>query len=305
MTVQNHKPVLLKEAIDALSIKERGKYIDATVGVGGHTREILKRGGRVLAIDQDPVAIRILKARIKKEEIKRRRAQNEQGEKLILVKGNFRNLKKIAQKTGFLKVAGILFDLGLSSWQIEKSGRGFSYLKDEPLDMRMDPDLNLTAADLINNLTKEALYEVLTKFGEEVHSRAIANAIVGARPIKTTGQLVEVIREVVAEGRRKSQAVSLEKLNPCLSRVFQALRIAVNKEISNLNRALPQAIELLEKKGRLVVISFHSLEDRVVKFGFKGENLRVITKAPIRPSREEIRINPRARSAKLRLAERI
>ena len=271
-----HKPVLLKEAIEGLNVRKGKRYIDATVGMGGHAEEVIKKGGVVLGIDCDPEAIAFLDSQIKTK-------------KLILVQGNFKNLKRIAQEHGFDKVAGILFDLGLSSWQIEGSGRGFSYLKDEPLDMRMDPGLEVTAAEIVNGSTKEELYEIFTRFGEEVNSWAIANAIVRARPIKTTRELAEVIGDDISQ----------------LARVFQALRIVVNDEINNLKKALSQTIELLEEGGRLVIISFHSLEDRVVKFGFRDNRLKIITKKPIRPSKEEIRLNPRARSAKLRIAERI
>ena len=278
-----HKPVLLKEAIKALNIRKGKKYIDATLGGGGHTKEILKRGGIVLGIDWDAETISKLKT--KNEKVK----TYIKNKRLILRKGNFRDIKKIAQKHGFDKSAGILFDLGLSIWQIEKSKRGFSYLRDEPLDMRMDLSQKLTAVEIINNLTREELNEIFTRFGEEINSRAIANALVSARPIKTTKEIVEVI------GKDAGQ----------LARVFQALRIVVNDEIENLKAALPQAIGLLEKKGRLAVISFHSLEDRIVKFGLRAKNLKIITQKPIRPSREEIMTNIRARSARMRAAERI
>lgn len=271
-----HEPVLLKETTELLNVRKGKRYIDATVGMGGHTAEILKRGGVVLSIDCDPEAIACCKLRFRTQD-------------LILVRGNFKNLKKIAQKHGFQKAAGVFFDLGLSSWQIEKSGKGFSYLRDESLDMRMDPNLRLKAADFVNSLKKEELYEIFSKFGEEVNSRTITDALVSARPIKTTKQLTEVIGKDVGQ----------------LARVFQALRIAVNNEVDNLRKGVSQAIELLEKRGRLVVISFHSLEDRIVKFGLRDERLKVITKRPIRASREEVVVNPRSRSARLRVAERI
>jgi len=271
-----HQPVLLRETISVLNVKKRKKYIDATIGGGGHTKEILKKGGIVLGIDCDLEAIAYANLKLKTEN-------------LILAYGNFRNLKKIAQKNGFNKVSGILFDLGLSNWQIEKSGRGFSYLRNEPLEMRMDFHSKITAADLINNLSKEELNEIFSKFGEEINSWPIANAIVSARPIVTTQELTWVI------GEDKKQ----------LARVFQALRIVVNDELNNLKKALTQAITLLEKKGRLVVISFHSLEDRIVKLTFKNKQLKPIVKKPIRPGKEEIKVNVRARSARLRVAERI
>lgn len=270
-----HKPVLLKEAIDNLNIAPDKRYIDATVGGAGHTREILRRGGVVLGIDCDPETITYVKSRL-------------ESKYLTLVQGNFKDLKKIAERHGFDSVAGILFDLGLSSWQIEKAGRGFSYLKDEPLDMRMDTSLKVIAADLVNKLRKEELDEIFTKFGEEINSRAIARAIFSARPVKTTGTLADLVGK---DKRRRA-------------RIFQALRIAVNREITNLKLAVPQAIGLLKKRGRLVVISFHSLEDRVVKFGLRNKNLKILTRKPIRPSNEEIEKNPRARSAKMRVAEK-
>ncbi|MBL7159776.1 16S rRNA (cytosine(1402)-N(4))-methyltransferase RsmH [Candidatus Microgenomates bacterium] len=279
-----HKPVLLKEVIEALNIRKGKKYIDATFGGGGHTKEILKRGGLVLGIDQDSETISKLKT--KNEKVK----TYIKNKKLILKKGNFRNLKKIAEENSFDKVAGILFDLGLSSWQIEKSGKGFSYLRDEPLDMRIDSSQKITAAEIINHSTREELYEIFTKFGEEINSRAIVNAIFRAHPIKTTRELVEVIG-----GKNTNQ----------LARVFQALRIIVNDELDNLKITLSQAIDLLEKNGRLVIISFHSLEDRIVKFSLRTKNLKIITKKLIRPSREEIIKNTRARSARMRVAERI
>jgi len=269
-----HKPVLLKEVIKVLNIRKGKKYIDATFGGGGHTKEILERGGVVLGIDWDP------------ETIEKQITKNKE---LILEKGNFKNLRQIAKRRGFEKVAGILFDLRLSSWQIEKSGRGFSYLRDEPLDMRMDPNQKLTAVDIINTSSKEELDEIFTRFGEEINSGAIANAIVSARPIKTTRELAELIGKDVGK----------------LARTFQALRIIVNDELDNLKTALLQAIELLEKEGRLVIISFHSLEDRIVKFALKDSNLKIVTKRPIRSSREEIKANVRARSARMRAAERI
>lgn len=294
-----HEPVLLREVVKALGVRRGGKYIDATAGMGGHTREILKRGGQVLGIDSDPEAIKILKSSVRefltktKNEasppVPRTGYSKAQNKKLVLVRGNFKNLKQIAQNCGFKNVAGILFDLGLSSWQIEKSGRGFSYLRDEPLDMRVDPRLKMTAAEIINHSSKEELSKIFSKFGEEVTSISIADTLIDARPIRTTRELVEAI----GEDRHK------------LARVFQALRIVVNNELDNLKEALPQAIELLEKKGRLVVISFHSLEDRIIKFGLKVKILKIITKKMIRPSKEELMRNPRSRSARMRIAERI
>lgn len=294
-----HKPVLLKEAIEGLKIREGKKYIDATVGGGGHTWEVVKRGGLLLGIDRDPEAIERLKLKFKKEK------QQLKSKKLILAQGNFANLKEIAGKHDFRRVGGVLFDLGMSSWQIEKSGRGFSYLRDELLDMRLNPqEQKITAADILNQATKEELYEIFSKYAEEERALPVASALVRARPIETTVQLSSVIERV--GGKMGTKA-----------RIFQALRIAVNNELENLKKALPQAVNLLEPGGRLAVISFHSLEDRIVKLTIRnypptprlrrrGEIaiLRNLTKKPIRPKFEEIQENPRARSAKLRIVEK-
>jgi 16S rRNA (cytosine1402-N4)-methyltransferase len=286
-----HIPVLLLEAIKGLNVQSHHKYIDATIGGGGHTLEILKNGGQVLGIDCDPEAILAAEARIKKG--------------AILKQGNFAHLTKIAQEANFGKVSGILFDLGVSTFQLKTERRGFSFNSDAVLDMRMDPSLEVTAADLVNGLTEKELYELFKKYSEEFHSRAIARALVCARslrPIKTGNDLAKIICQV--RGKRGR----FDRTHPA-TRIFQALRIAVNDELNNLRLALPQALTLLEKEGRLVVISFHSLEDRIVKNTFKEEErkgtLIVLTKKPVRPSEEEIRINPRARSAKMRVAQKL
>lgn len=297
MSLMGHKPILLKEAIEGLKIREGKKYIDATVGGGGHAWKIIKRGGVILGIDRDPIVISNLKAQSSKLQLK---TQN-----LKLTCGNFGRLEEIAKKNSFSKVSGVLFDLGLSSWQIEKSGRGFSYLRDEPLDMRLSPqEQTITAADILNQAMKEELYEIFSKYAEEERALPIVSALVRARPIETTDQLSSVIERVGGNIRTKA-------------RIFQALRIAVNNELENLKMALPQAVNLLEPGGRLAVISFHSLEDRIVKLTIRnypptprlrrtGEIaiLRNLTKKPIRPKLEEIKENPRARSAKLRIAEK-
>lgn len=293
-----HVPVLLKGAIEGLNVRQGGKYIDATIGGGGHSLEILKRGGKVLGIDVDPEAIRYVE-----ESIKYQVAGIKSN--LTLVRGNFVHLKEISKDHGFTKVAGILFDLGVSSHQLETDYRGFSFNTEAALDMRMDPNLQVTAADLINGLNEGELYELFSKLGEEYHSRAIARAIVRARaikPIKTCNELAGIV--VKARGGRGR----FDRTHPA-TRVFQALRIAVNDELNNLRKALPQALELLEKEGRLVILSFHSLEDRIVKNFFKEQQtegvLGILTKKPIRPRQEEIRINPRSRSTKMRIAEKL
>lgn len=292
-----HIPVLLAKAIEGLAVVQGKKYIDATVGGGGHTEEILKRGGVVLGIDCDPEAIEYVRRKWKMEDGKWKG-------RLTSVRGNFAHLKEIAENQEFTKVAGILFDLGVSSHQLETGYRGFSFNTDAALDMRMDPNLHVTAADLINGLNEGELDELFSKLAEEHHSRTIARAIVRARalkPIRTCNQLAEIV--VKARGGRGK----FDRTHPA-TRIFQALRIAVNDELNNLRQALPAAVELLEKGGRLVILSFHSLEDRIVKNFFKESQekgiLQILTKKPIRPDEKEIRANPRSRSAKLRIAEK-
>ena len=280
-----HKPVLLKETIEGLRVKKNKKYIDATLGGGGHSGEILRRGGIVLGLDADQEAIEYIKNNF----IRRIGGSNF---KLTLVRGNFRDIDKIARDTNFDKVAGIIFDLGVSSHQIDNPKRGFSFQNEGPLDMRMDQQLGVRALDLIKILTKGELYEIFTKFGEESRAWAISDAIVRARsikPIVTTGELAKIV--FTRDGQSK--------------KVFQALRIVVNDELNSIMQALPYALELLQENGRLCVISFHSLEDRIVKRKFiefeeKGMG-KIITEKPIVPSIEELRVNKRARSAKLRI----
>ena len=288
-----HTPVLLKEAIDYLNVETGAKYIDATLGGGGHTEEILRRGGKVLGIDCDPEAIEYAGLRVQDSGFR---------ENLRLARGNFKDLKSIALSESFDKVSGIIFDLGVSTHQLLTPSRGFSFNTETPLNMRMDPQLAVTAADLINGLGKGELYELFFKLGEEHNARAVAQAIVRARalaPIKTCDELAQII--IQARPKRGS----FDRTHPA-TRIFQALRIAVNDELNNLREALPQAVELLRPKGRLVVISFHSLEDRIVKEFFRQEaRFLILTKHPIKPSLEEKRRNPRSRSAKMRVAEKI
>lgn len=246
--------------------------------------------GKVLGIERDREVL---------EKLKEMSLPN-----IILVQGNFGDLKKIARENDFFPVQGILFDLGMSSWQIEKSGRGFSFRKDEPLDMRYDSS-GLTAEEIVNQWTKEDLEKIFREYGEERYGRLIARAICQVRrikPIKRTGQLVEVIGQAVP-GKYKRQRLHFA------TRVFQALRIAVNDELNNFKKSLPQALEILEKNGRLAIISFHSLEDRIVKIFFRQQakegNLKILFKKPVRPGPEEIESNPRSRSAKLRLAIKV
>ena len=289
-----HKPVLLEKTIDLLQIKPGKRYIDVTLGGGGHTDRILSLGGRVLGIDVDQDAIDYV-------------SQNINNKNLVLAKGNFVDLEKIAHLNGFEKVWGILFDLGVSSHQIDSSERGFSFLRNGPLDMRMDKDLSLTAEYLVNVLEKGELYELFNRLGQESHASAISRAITGARRVKaiqTTDELLEVIKK--AYGYREDLS-DFDK-NKIGQKVFQALRIAVNNELENIEKALPQAVSLLESGGRIAVISFHSLEDRIVKKIFKEfekQNLgKAVIEKPIVPDDKEMRQNSRSKSSKLRVFEK-
>lgn len=293
-----HTSVLLQETTKQLEIKPGGKYIDGTIGGGGHTFEILKFGGIVLGLDVDQEALEFaekdLRLKIKDLRI---------GTDLILVRGNFKDIDKVAKAQGFDKAAGILLDLGISGHHVDEAVRGFSFLKEGPLDMRMDKHLGVTAGDLINGLTKSELYELFTKFGEERFARSIVSHIIEERRekrIDTTAELAKIIKKAVPYNKKG--------IHPA-TKVFQALRIAVNDELNILAEALPKAVTLLESGGRLAVISFHSLEDRIVKQTFlefekKGSG-KIITKKPIVPTEEEIEENNRSRSSKLRVFEKI
>lgn len=268
-----HTPVLLQEAVNALEVERGGRYIDATFGEGGHSREILKLGGKVLGIEWDNERFKIQCLRFK------------DFKNLKLVRGNFRDIEKIAKKNNFFPVDGVLFDLGLSMEQIGKSGRGFSYKKEnEPLDMRISETLKTTAADIVNSYSAGQLYEVFASNSEEINSWSIAKAIVSAsslKKIKTVGELVTIIKE------REST----------LRRIFQALRIEVNQEFNNLKKGLREAINILKKEGRVVVIAFHPLEDRIVKQFVVNNKLRFLTRKPIVAKNEK----KFERSAKLRI----
>ncbi len=286
-----HQPVLLKEVLYYLNPLPGGNFIDCTVGFGGHALPILKQvvpDGKVLGIELDEKVLEILR-------------EKKMAKKLILIQGNFADLKKLVKKNNFQPVNGILFDLGMSSWQIEKSGRGFSFQKDEPLIMRYGPQ-GLAAEEIVNQWSEKELIKILKEYGQERYARRIVQGIIQARrikPIKTTSQLVKIIHQTVPIKYRQGRL-------HFASRTFQAFRIVVNSELNNLEKALPQALEVLESGGRLVVISFHSLEDRIVKNFFrqatKENQLNILTKKPIRPTQEEIRLNPRSRSARLRAA---
>lgn len=294
-----HTSVLLNEAIDYLRVEPGKKYIDATLGGGGHTFEILKSGGQVLSLDVDEEAIDFVR-----EQLKNKKENIKIGiEKLKIVRGNFRYIDEIANNNGFNQVSGIIFDLGVSGHQLDTGERGFSFSHNAPLDMRMDKDLQVTAADLLKVLTKGELYALFTEFGEERFSGRIVSNIVEFRrvkPIETTADLVEIVlKSVPYQDRMKHPA----------TRIFQALRIAVNDELGSLQEALRKAPELLEPGGRMVVIAFHSLEDKIVKHAFRDWELRkkgkIITKKPVLPNSDEITGNLRSRSAKLRVFEKI
>jgi 16S rRNA (cytosine1402-N4)-methyltransferase len=301
-----HIPVLLDEVLGGLSPLPDQRLIDGTLGAGGHTEAILKAiapHGQVLALDADPSALEIARRRLAAY-----------GDRVRFVHANFAQLAAVARNLDFVPVHGVLLDLGLSSMQLDAGERGFSFQNTGPLDMRYDPNSPTTAADLVNNLAQDELADLIYRFGEERRSRVIARAIVAARPLRTTHELAEVVARAVG-GRRG------DRLHPA-TRTFQALRIAVNDELDVLRAALPAATSVLAPGGRLAVISFHSLEDRIVKEFFRRESrdcicppeqpvctcghratLHIITPKPITVTSTEAALNPRARSAKLRVAE--
>ena len=285
-----HEPVLLKEVIEALNVKRNCWYLDVTLGDGGHSLKILKIGGNIVGVEVDPQALERANRRLEKEGFDR--------DSWKLVRGNFRDIKDLVRDKRF---AGVLFDLGVSSLQFNVSERGFSFSREGPLDMRMDPNLAVKAEDLIAGLNKGELYELFNKLGEEGFARAVSSALVSAREvgIRTTKDLADLVEKVY-----RQHGISRWRIHPA-TKVFQALRIAVNDELNALREALPQALGILSEGGRIVVISFHSLEDRIVKQTFKDweeSGLGIaVTKKPISPSENEIMKNPRSRSAKLRV----
>ncbi|MCD6358371.1 MAG: 16S rRNA (cytosine(1402)-N(4))-methyltransferase RsmH [Dehalococcoidia bacterium] len=306
-TTKYHNPVLLEEVKQALNLQLGGRYVDCTLGTGGHSMSILEEispGGQLLGIDADSEAIAITRERLDKY-----------GQSLALANDNFKNLKKICVQHNFNPVNGILFDLGLSSLQLGDASRGFSFQTDGPLDMRFSLLQKLTAADIVNTTPQAKLAQLIEDYGEDYRGRQIAKRIVEERPITSTLQLAHLIRQ--------SASKSHGKINPA-TKTFQALRIAVNRELGNLKTALEQSIDLLGFNGRLVVISYHSLEDRIVKDFMRREakdcicppltptcvcghtaTLKIIGKGIITPPASEIKANPRSRSAKMRIAERI
>jgi 16S rRNA (cytosine1402-N4)-methyltransferase len=296
-----HTPVLLAEVIAGLAPRSGGRYLDGTVGGGGHAAAILDvsaPGGQLLGFDADPAALAAAGQRLARF-----------GARVRLLHGNFGDMQQLARSAGPEQFDGILLDLGVSSHQLDTPERGFSFLADAPLDMRLDPTAEGTAADLVNELPESELADVIYQYGEERGSRRIARAIVEARRkgrVATTSALAAIVERALG-GRHG-------KIHPA-TRTFQALRIATNRELEQLEAALPQAVELLAPGGRLAVIAFHSLEDRIVKQFLRAESgygnpggparVRIITKKPIEAAQDETRTNSRARSAKLRIAERV
>ena len=306
-----HKSVLLKETIDGLKIKPDGIYVDGTLGGGGHAYEVCRRlnnKGSFIGIDQDAAAIEAAGIRLK-----------DFGEKVTIVRSNYCDMKSQLGKLGIDKVDGIVLDLGVSSYQLDTAERGFSYREDAPLDMRMDRRQKMTARDIVNDYEERELYRVIRDYGEDKFAKNIAKHIVAARqkaPIETTGQLTEIIRASIPMKFQKKSG------HPA-KRTFQAIRIELNQELEVLKNSLDAMIDLLNPGGRLCIITFHSLEDRIVKSAFrKNENPctcpsdfpvcvcgkiskgSIITRKPILPSKEEMEENSRAKSAKLRIFER-
>jgi len=293
---QSHVPVLLQEALRWLAPRPGGRYVDGTVGAGGHARALLEAAGgdvELLAIDRDPEALRLAAERLSPFR-----------DRVRFVHGDYRDLDRILDEAGWVRVDGILLDLGVSSLQLDDPRRGFSYQVDGPLDMRMDPTQPLTAADLVNRASRQELADWIRRYGEERWAGRIADFIVAERqrrPITTTGHLVEVIKAAIPAGARRQGP------HPA-RRTFQALRIVVNRELEGLEEALTRAAHRLAPGGRLVAISFHSLEDRAVKQAFRQlaarGGFRVLTRKPVRPGEEEVARNSRARSARLRALAR-
>jgi len=307
-----HIPVLLDECIEGLNIKSGGIYVDGTIGGAGHSKEIarlIRPNGLLIGIDQDINAVNVAKERLKMYE-----------DRVRIVKENFKNIKSIVHNLGIEKVDGVLLDLGVSSHQLDEEERGFSYMKDTVLDMRMDKDNPLTAERIVNEWSEDEIYYIIKQYGEERWAKRIAEFIVRERKkerITSTGQLVDIIKSAIPASARR------EGPHPA-KRTFQALRIAVNDELGILERTIEDAIDLLNPEGRICVITFHSLEDRIVKNTFNRLEkpctcppripqcicgqlplIKIITKKPITAGSEELKNNPRSRSAKLRVAERL
>ncbi len=296
---ETHVPVLAREVVEWMPRGPGALYVDCTVGYGGLARRLLSDAvpdSRLIGIDQDPLALQAAGKRLE-----------DFGARVTLIEGNFSGLSAHMQAIGVDRVDGVILDLGVSSPQLDRAERGFSFCLTGPLDMRMAGTGGRTAGDLVNHLPEGELADLIYMYGEERYARRIAQGIVRSRkqaPLRTTGELVEVIRRAVPSGYRHGRL-------HCATRTFQALRIAVNRELDVLAEVLPQAVRVLKPGGRLAVISFHSLEDRIVKHALRGwaggerPLLRILTKKPVQPSADECARNPRARSAKLRVAERL
>ncbi|HKJ26789.1 MAG TPA: 16S rRNA (cytosine(1402)-N(4))-methyltransferase RsmH [Anaerolineales bacterium] len=302
-----HQPVLYHQIIHAIQPQRGKKYVDATLGAGGHAWGLLKESapdGLLLGLDVDPTALELARQRLA-----------EYGERAVIVRGSHITLAEQLEQLGWTEVDGILLDLGASSMQFDTADRGFSFMQDGPLDMRFNPAQPLTAADIVNTWDAVSLADILYNYGEERRSRHIARAIINARPLETTAQLAKVVENVLGHS-------SGGRIHPA-TRTFQALRIAVNAELEAVEQTLPQAIAALAPGGRLAVISFHSLEDRIVKNIFRDHSrplydpqdpmmreirpavVRLISRKPLLPTEEETALNPRARSAKLRVLEKL
>jgi 16S rRNA (cytosine1402-N4)-methyltransferase len=306
MAMQPHTPVLYEEIIHALQPRDAGRYVDGTIGAGGHARGLLEAcgpSGSVLGMDVDPHALALARENLAPY-----------GDRATLTQASYDQILIAMRDRGWQSVDGVLLDLGVSSMQLDTAGRGFSFQEEAPLDMRFNPDLGMTAAELINTAQESELADILYRFGEERLSRQIARLIVEARPIRTTTELAQIVSRAYR---------SRQRVHPA-TRTFQALRIVVNDELAHLERALPRALHALGPGGRLAVISFHSLEDRIVKRFMREESqdranppymqqyeverkatLREVHRKPIVASAEEVSRNPRARSARLRVAEKI
>ena len=298
---------MVPEILKYLEVSSGGRYIDCTLGEGGHTKSLLEAsnpGGEVLGIDADHEAIEVSKNRLE-----------EYGERFIYENSNFKNIKKIAMKSKFVPCHGILFDLGVSSLQLDKESRGFSFRRKAPLDMRFSINQTLTAQDVLNTFSESEISDILYQYGEERQSRKIAKLIIENRPLSNADELSDLIKKNIRQTNYK--------INPS-TKTFQALRIYINEELNSLSQALEQSLEILGVGGRMAVISYHSLEDRIVKNFFKKESkycicppnipkcdcehfpkLKIVTKKPVSPSQSEIDANKRSRSAKLRVVERI
>lgn len=293
-----HTPVMIKQVVENLITREDGVYVDCTLGGGGHSREIAKKTNPksiVIGMDQDISALEHARDYLKHYH-----------NKVTMIKSNFNSLEMVVKDLGMNQVTGILFDLGISSYQLEHISRGFSFMGGNPLDMRMDLSKTLHAGYIINHYSEEQLWDIFSRYGEERFSKTIAKKIIqerGKRPIKTTCELANLIVDIYTKHR-----IYKWRIHPA-TRVFQALRIVVNEELIAFETAIRQGIHLLENRGRIVVISYHSLEDRIAKHIFREMStekvLNVLTKKPIYPLEEEINENRRARSAKMRIAEKI